>query len=453
MTLRKITKLKKELLRRDLQELEKTILPKHKEAASELSVQKAAQRQNSQKITKQGNVLHREIDRIIENIKSEIDDKNSQNIARLDKKEDEINRNISQISQVINELKLVLEAEEFWWISKYKSRNDEFRKLPQYAQVPITIFQPNEIKRERLIEQIGYLTPLSSTTEKRNLSLPLPVTDFVRPICPALDVPQIIAELDTACAKLFGVSCRNDEEIWTHGDNKMMILYNLKGELVKAIETKSGNGPADIAVTRGKELVYTDFKDRSINLVSSTGTYPFIRLRGWRPRGICSTSSDGLLVIMVSDDKKQTKVVRYSGSAERQTIQRDEQGRPLYSSSLYLKYLIENTNLDICVADNGANAVVVVNATGKFRFRYTGLPSTPRKNFYPYDIHKDSHGRILTAEKTKNCIHVIDQDGQFIRYIDQCDLRGPFSLCLDSSDNILAAEYTTGKVKKIKFYK
>lgn len=110
-------------------------------------------------------MLHREIDRIIENIKSEIDDKNSQNFARLDKKEDEINRNISQISQVINELKLVLASEEFWWISKYKSRNDEFRKLPQYAQVPITIFQPNEIKRERLIEQIGYLTPLSSTTE------------------------------------------------------------------------------------------------------------------------------------------------------------------------------------------------------------------------------------------------------------------------------------------------
>ena len=280
------------------------------------------------------------------------------------------------------------------------------------------------------------------------------MAESASPGCPLLDVQHIITDLDTAYTKLFGVSCQSDEEIWTHGDSKILRLYNLKGEVLKAVQTRSGNCPADITVIRSRELVYADYKERSINLVNNKdlGIQRLIRLQGWRPRGVCSTSSDDLLVIMHSDDKKQTKVVRYSGSAEKQTIQRDEQGRPLYSSSLNLKYLIENTNLDICVADNGANAVVVVNATGKFRFRYTGLPSTTRNNFYPYDIHNDSHGMILTAEKTKNCIHVIDQDGQFIRYIDQCDLHGPFSLCLDSSDNIFAAEYTTGKVKKIKFY-
>ena len=58
-------------------------------------------------------------------------------------------------------------------------------------------------------------------------------------------------------------------------------------------------------------------------------------------------SSGDLLVITLSDDGKQTKVVRYFGSTQNQT-------KPLYSSGYGDKYLSENRNLDICVADSNA---------------------------------------------------------------------------------------------------
>ena len=127
--------------------------------------------------------------------------------------------------------------------------------------------------------------------------------------------------------------------------------------------------------------MYADWYDSSINVVSSTQIQTLIPLRGWRPDGLCSTSS-GDLVIMCSDDRESTKVVRYSDATEKKTIQYDDQGRPLYSPSGY-KYFSEDKNLDICVADNYVGAVVVVSAAGKLRFRYTGPPSTPRESFHP----------------------------------------------------------------------
>ena len=54
---------------------------------------------------------------------------------------------------------------------------------------------------------------------------------------------------------------------------------------------------------------------------------------------------------MESDDGKQTKVVRYSGSTEKQSIQLADRDMPLYACN-GIKYLSENRNLDICVASS-----------------------------------------------------------------------------------------------------
>ncbi|XP_062616488.1 uncharacterized protein LOC134278184 [Saccostrea cucullata] len=450
---------KKDKIIKEVTELRETIYPTYQDIASDVQNRMSQLKKEygdlSTAITKHGEDWHREIDKLVKILKAEVDEMKNTQLQTLQKHLDEINKTMSDIKDEIYSVQMVTDTNDLSKLfSVPHSLINIYRNLPQKLEPILPKFIPGKIKE--VSKFFGALSSSSLTLDKHGYSIKTtqksPEAGSSPPVKQLLDEPETVTIINTEYIELYEVACLSDEEIWTSGGDNSMKLYSInQGSLLKSITTKSGKIPEDIAVTKSGDLVYTDYRDRTVNIVKNEKIEEVIRLQNWRPRGVCSTSSGDLLVTMYNDDNKQTKVVRYSGSTEKQTIQFDDKGQPLYLSGGYYRYITEKKNLDICVSEEVAGAIVVVNQAGKLRFRYTGhTPAPKNKPFSPRRITTDSQSHILTADYNNECVHVIDQDGQFLRYI-ECGLSDPRGLSIDTNDNLFVAQYGKRQVKKIKY--
>ncbi|XP_078341942.1 uncharacterized protein LOC144627864 [Crassostrea virginica] len=444
---------KKKHIRRVTEDLEKQFLPAYEDIANDLELQIASldgeYKKLSTEMSRQREEIYREVDNAFNQMEKEIGEIKVKHKSILQKHLDEIKQLQSSMLQTLYALNEVEESNEVSVTINYSCKTEEFSKLPPKVILSMPKFIP-KMKREDFCCLIGKLSPLSTTLKERVITAKKPYTS-VREL---LDEPELLNTIKTGHKNLRSVTCHNDEQIWTSGGTADIKCFDIQGVLQKTIQTKSGGMPLDIAVDTTGAMLYYDLKTTTVYKVKNDQTEAIITLQGWTPYNLCVISSGDLLVTMFSDDRTQSKVLRYSGSTVKQTIQFDDEGQPLYSGNCYLKYISQNRNLDICVADFGACAVVVVNQAGKFRFRYTGH-SSPTKNerFQPYGITTDSQSRILTSDGRNHCIHILDTDGQFLRYIDNCDLKSPWGVCLDSNDGLFVCEFNEGSVKKIRYSK
>ncbi|XP_034309272.2 uncharacterized protein [Magallana gigas] len=445
---------KKNAIADEANKLENLISPTYEEIAIDFENQLANLDGEYEKLTtamsKQGEQWHKEIDIVINEMKAEISEIKVKHRDILQKRLDEIKQIQALIKQTLLAIEEIKKSTEVSPTIEYSSKIVEFSKLPPKVKVTLPTFIPKPLYHENLYSLFGQITPLSTATEESVLSLNEPNTSLSR----ILDEPELIATIHTGYEQLFDITYLNEDCVWTFGSSKDIKCFNIKGELLHTVSNRSEQRPNDIALDSDGNLLFSDWISRTVNKVNNGQIEELIRLQGWRPSKLCVTSNGDLLVTMFSDDFTQCKVIRFSGSTEKQTIQFDDEGKPLYSGNINVKYITENRNHDICVADSKAGAVVVVNQDGKLRWRYIGHPSvTKKKLFKPVGITTDSQSRILTADRNNHCIHILDQNGQFLRYIDNCDLEYPFGLCVDNNDNLFVSEHFKGNVKKIKFFR
>lgn len=190
---------------------------------------------------------------------------------------------ISCITDTIINLKKLLDSNDVYLVSKYKSKNDRFRKLPPYFRVKFPCFSSKTINAELLNQQFGVLSAFSFESQKYTCSYKMEITGAASPFSdilrsPLLEQPMVITTIDTDFEHMFSVTCSTDEQIWTRGDSNIIKFYNLQGELLESIRTKSGNDPRYITVSKSGHLVYSDFDERTVNIVMNKQISEVVRL-------------------------------------------------------------------------------------------------------------------------------------------------------------------------------
>ncbi|XP_062595896.1 uncharacterized protein LOC134257271 [Saccostrea cucullata] len=165
--------------------------------------------------------------------------------------------------------------------------------------------------------------------------------------------------------------------------------------------------------------------------------------KGYTPNGIAACKSGGILVCLWNKqvlERSQGKVVKLSLDQYKLLEIEINKNRPLFTCPTYIA---ENGNEDICVSD--VNAVVVTDAAGLLRFRYKGLSDDSQ--FDPYGICCDSQKNIIVADVMKNRIHMIDENGGFLHYIQYKDMNKPRALCIDENDKLYVGEWSSEEIK------
>lgn len=440
---------KKEVLHNDLQELEESIFPNYQEIASKIPVHRADLSKNSQTLTtdfdKQGEEWHKEIENAIMKLKSDIEEMVNRHQAVLNKHEDEITVTITEIRQSIADLKKLQESKDICHVTEYESRNAEFQRLLPNINISLPNFTSQKIDRDQFLKKFGSLDQpaVSFATKECSNTVQIPGAESsTLSDKPLLDIPKVVTAFVTEYEELKSVAYLNDDEVWTCGDDNIITLYNIQGEQLNSVKTQSRKRPFDIAVKQNGILVYTVDENKTVNVAENTDTHRAISLSRWEPSGVCVTTSGDLLVVMYSWKNSQVKVVRYSGFASKQSYHYGERGSR--------GYVCENKNLDICASFN--SEIVVGSQAGKHRFTYSGPESATKKSFSFTGIATDSQCKILTIDDNNSCIHILDQNGTFLRFINNCGLRSPSNLGMDNNDNLLVTELYTGKVKKVQYY-
>ena len=269
-----------------------------------------------------------------------------------------------------------------------------------------------------------------------------------------IDQVSVIATIPTNYKPLAGVVCVGGSEAWTYGQNKTITHIDMHGAVRDTVSTTCLNWPNDISVTRGRELIYSDSNSRTVKIVLDGKSETLITTpQGWRPERLSCTKSGDILVHMYQRTGLQSKnkIISYQGQNVKQEINKDGQGNPIFKDGDYSVYISENNNGDVCVSDSNAYTVVAVDKTGKVRFRYDGSPAMREMRFSPGDIVTDAWYQIIVTDIDNNCLHILDENGQFLRCVDDCGLERPHGLSVDSEGRLWVGLLDSGEIKVIKY--
>lgn len=316
--------------------------------------------------------------------------------------------NIKPIPDISIPIPPVIEAGQF--------SKEDIEKLLSRIHVPDVTPEKRKIQSMEFISRQSF-----STFVKPTLSLSSSVSKIRK---------YRLSGIDNA----WHISLGHSQKLWVSDINGNFVQTDAKGNQLQ--KTKSSDGFGYHTVTKNGDMIYADECNNVITMITlDYKIIEFIKTGDWRPFSIHSSSiNEDILVGMKKDE--EVKITRYSKAGkEKQNIQRNNKGHKVFG---FPYYITENFNGDICTSDLNKHAVVVVTASGKQRFCY----ANPGSKFVPRGLCTDVLGHILVCDYSCETVHMLNQDGQFLRLLltKKEGVEHPCSVCVDAENNLYVGQ-------------
>ncbi|XP_062599779.1 E3 ubiquitin-protein ligase TRIM71-like [Saccostrea cucullata] len=398
--------------------------------------------------TDQRKQWHLEVDNIFNKMESLIQSLKDHHFTTLQLCQAKLRSQNSSMIQAVQENKEILKSNKVSDVNNYQSKLKEYRNIPQIPDLPLPSLQTNTVQGRELSIELG---EYKATLTQTSLSSLTDEVSFLS-VKELLEEAKLIATIPTNITNLYKVVCVGSDKAWVNCEDSVLTCVDMSGSVVGTVTTTCKSYPFEITVTSQGELVYSDVKSKTVNIVRDGKTETLITIPvGWFPGGLCCTRSGDILVTLHTANYKQCKIVRYQGQGVTQEIEKDEHGDPIYQGGEYTVYVVENNNRDIVAADQNAEVVVAVNRKGKVVFRYNKEPPGAMFKFSPRQIVTDSTGHIIVVDGNNECLHVLSQNGQLLRCVDNCPLDVPDGLSVDSEGRLWVGCYNSGQIKVIQY--
>ncbi|XP_065923997.1 uncharacterized protein [Magallana gigas] len=426
----------------DLKELENVIAPKYKYISA--FVTSSVFDETLSAIQDQEDELCRSVRDIGSKMRDKVSKLKGESEIANKEKQSLAAKSGTELNEIIQNSKSILESANAKDIMGYESQNLKFRFGLKEMGLSFPNFQPGLINEDQLQNVFGKF-------ELQRIYGSNKVPNLIK----LMKTPVIINTIQSPfgdsllCSYFWNISCDGTENVWISGNDSQLYQINKNGAVLKNIKT--ANNVLALSIDSDQNIVFTfSWPDTKVyKYESNTNTVKtLLELSDWCPRGLCYTMNGDLLVTMRSLDEKQSRIVRYSCSRK---AQNDILGGSLFSvNSRKVLRPSENGNGDICVADYTGKAVIAMYAFGEMRFKYIGNRKTCKEKTYfdPMELVNDGNFNMLIGDDSNKVVHIIDCDGNFIRYI-EFPCNGGISI--DTDRNLVAGELSTRKIRIIKY--
>ena len=204
------------------------------------------------------------------------------------------------------------------------------------------------------------------------------------------------------------IACVDQGLAWVRTTDKTLQLVDRTGAVKDTINTDFNI--FDIALTFDSDLLLADYKNNCIKSVSWQKTVTTLFRTSEAPLGLCCLPNDDIVVTFPHD----SKVTVYGRDGKsRRTLNHIRFRHPM-------RVAVNKVNQDIYICDQehlgygNPGKLLAVGADGRLRYEYTGQSDS---KFTPAEVCSDQMGHILIADHANNQVHILNQEGWFIRYV------------------------------------